>query len=105
MIAMDIVESDSIDSELGKDEPVKAKAPATPKQRQEVKEELTATEDNATTLQIRGLKKVLKELKDKDPSKEEMIAKIAVETKGFTEISKSDCEDLIKRITEMLEEK
>lgn len=104
LIAMDIVESDSIDSELGKDEPVKAKTPATPKQRQEVKEELTATEDNATTLQIKGLKKVLKELKDKDPSKEEMIAKIAVETKGFTEISKSDCEELIKRITEMLEE-
>lgn len=104
MIAMDIVESDSIDSELGKDEPVKAKAPATPKQRQEVKEELTATENNATALQIKGLKKVLKELKDKDPSKEEMIAKIAVETKGFTEISKSDCEELIKRITEMLEE-
>lgn len=104
MIAMDIVESDSIDSELGKDEPVKAKAPATPKQRQEVKEELTATGDNATALQIKGLKKVLKELKDKDPSKEEMIAKIAVETKAFTEISKSDCEELIKRITEMLEE-
>lgn len=104
MIAMDIVESDSIDSELGKDKPVKAKAPATPKQRQEVKEELTATEANATTLQIKGLKKVLKELKDKDPSKEEMIAKIAVETKGFTEISKSNCEELIKRITEMLEE-
>lgn len=104
MIAMDIVESDSIDSELGKDEPVEAKAPATPKQRQEVKEELTATEDNATTLQIKGLKKVLKELKDKDPSKEEMIAKIAVETKRFTEISKSDCEELIKRITEMLGE-
>lgn len=104
MIAMDIVESDSIDSELGKDEPVKAKASATPKQRQEVKEELTATENNATALQIKGLKKVSKELKDKDPSKEEMIAKIAVETKGFTEISKSDCEELIKRITGILEE-
>lgn len=104
MIAMDIVESDSIDANIGKDEPVKAKAPATPEQRQEVKEELTATEDNATTLQIRGLKKVLKELKDKDSSKEEMIAKIAVDTKGFTEISKSDCEKLIERITAMLEE-
>lgn len=105
MIAMDIVESDSIDSELGKDEPVKPKAPATPAQRAEVKEELTSPNDNATPLQIRGLKKVLKDLKDKDPSKEEMIAKIAVETKGFTEINKSDCEKLIERITEMLGEK
>lgn len=107
MIALDIVENDEIEANLGKDTsaPVEHKAPATPEQREEVKQELTAPEDNATTLQIRGLKKVLKELKDKDPSKEEMIAKIAVETKGFTEISKSDCEELIKRITEMLEEK
>ena len=37
------------------------------------------------------------------PSKEEIIAKIAVETEGFTKISKSDCETLIEKITAMLE--
>jgi DNA polymerase elongation subunit (family B) len=42
-------------------------------------------------------------LKDADPSKEEMIAKIAIQTQGFTVISKSDCEALIQRITTMLE--
>ncbi len=46
----------------------------------------------------------MKKLKDKDPSKEEMIAKIAVQTDGFTNISKTDCEALIERITAMLEE-
>lgn len=106
MMALDICESDSIDANAGK--PVSApaeapKAPATPQQRQEVKEELTAPADNATTLQIKGLKNVLKKLKDADPSKEEMIAQIAVQTKGFTEISKSDCETLITKITAMLE--
>lgn len=109
MMALDICESDSIDANAGK--PVTApapaetapKAPATPQQRQEVKEELTAPADNATTLQIKGLKSVLKKLKDADPSKEEMIAQIAVQTKGFTEISKSDCETLITKITAMLE--
>lgn len=107
MMALDICESDSIDANAGK--PVSApaevapKAPATPQQRQEVKEELTAPADNATTLQIKGLKSVLKKLKDADPTKEEMIAQIAVQTKGFTEISKSDCETLITRITAMLE--
>lgn len=109
MMALDICESDSIDANAGK--PVTApapaetapKAPATPQQRQEVKEDLTAPADNATTLQIKGLKSVLKKLKDADPSKEEMIAQIAVQTKGFTEISKSDCEALITRITAMLE--
>ena len=79
------------------------KAPATPEQRQEVKEKLTAPADNASALQIKGLKAVLKKLKDADPSKEELIANIAVQTKGFTEISKSDCETLIQKITAMLE--
>lgn len=106
MIALDICESDSFDANVGK--PVTAPhsaptPPATPEQRQEVKQELTAPEDNATALQIKGLKNVLKKLKDADPSKEEMIAQIAVQTQGFTVISKSDCETLITRITAMLE--
>lgn len=108
MIALDICESDSIDANLGKGETASApaaekKAPATPEQRQEVKENLTAPADNASALQIKGLKVVLKKLKDADPSKEELIANIAVQTKGFTEISKSDCETLIQKITAMLE--
>lgn len=105
MIAMDIVENDEIEPQITNDTPAEApkKAPATPEQRQEVKQELTAPAENASTLQIKGLKAVLKKLKDKDPSKEEMIAKIAVETQGFTVISKSDCETLINKISEMLE--
>lgn len=108
MIALDICESDSIDANLGKGETASApaaekKAPATPEQRQEAKENLTAPADNASALQIKGLKAVLKKLKDADPSKEELIANIAVQTKGFTEISKSDCETLIQKITAMLE--
>ena len=108
MIALDICESDSIDANLGKGETASApaaekKAPATPEQRQKVKENLTAPADNASALQIKGLKAVLKKLKDADPSKEELIANIAVQTKGFTEISKSDCETLIQKITAMLE--
>lgn len=109
MMALDICESDSIDANIGKPTPAAPapeapKAPATPQQRQEVKENLTAPTDNATSLQIKGLKAVLKKLKDADPSKEELIAKIAVETQGFTVISKADCEAMIERITTMLEE-
>lgn len=113
MLALDICESDSIDANLGKPDnssvaapsapQTEKKAPATPEQRQEVKKELTAKEGNATALQIKGLKNVLKKLKDADPTKEEMIAKIAVDTEGFTVISKTDCETLIEKITEMLE--
>lgn len=108
MMALDICESDSIDANIGKgtDNAPAAeapKAPATPQQRQAVKEDLTAKDGNATALQIKGLKAVLKKLKEVDPSKEEMIANIAVQTQGFTVISKSDCEAMINRINEMLE--
>lgn len=109
MMALDICESDSIDANIGKGESAPAtpaaekKAPATPQQRQEVKQELTKPGENASALQIKGLKAVLKKLKDADPTKEEMIAKIAVETEGFTKISKSDCEAIIEKITAMLE--
>lgn len=108
MMALDICESDSIDANIGKPAPATPapeapKAPATPQQRQEVKSSLTATSDNATALQIKGLKNVLKKLRENDPSKEELIAKVAVQTKGFTEISKADCETLINKITAMIE--
>lgn len=104
MIALDICESDSIDANAGVpiSDPAPKSLPATPEQRQEVKKELTSPKNNATDLQIKGLKNVLKKLKDADPSKEEMIAKIAIETQGFTVISKEDCEALIQRITAML---
>jgi len=107
MIALDICESDSVDAGIGAKpaapKPAEKKAPATQEQRQEVKENLTAPSESASALQIKGLKAVLKRLKDADPSKEEMIMKIAVQTQGFTVISKSDCEALIQRITAMLE--
>ena len=107
MIALDVCESDSIDPNIGSGDTAptpttEKKAPATPAQRQETKETLTAASGNATALQIKGLKNVLKKLLEADPSKEEMVAKIAVQTKSFTAISKEDCEALIQKITEMV---
>ena len=108
MMALDVCESDGIDPNIGagedeEDEQPKQKKPATAEQRASTKKELTKPEGNASGLQIKQLKNVLKKLKDADPSKEEMIAKIAVETEGFTVISKSDCEALLTKISEMLE--
>lgn len=111
LIAMDICVNDDIEPSINKDTntqtsaPVERKTPATPEQRQEVKEELTAPEDNATPLQIKGLKAALKKWRAADPSAEEKIAKIAVDTQGFTVISKSDCEKLIQGITAKLDAK
>ena len=106
MIALDIVESDSIEPLTGDNTPPAPKpaAPVTPEKRQEVAKTLTAPEDNATELQIKGLKAGLAKLREKDPSKEDFITQVAIQTDGLTKISKADCETLIQAITTMLEE-
>ena len=53
-------------------------------------------------LQIKGLKTALSKLMEADPSKEDMVAQLAMQTNGFTNISKADCEELIKRVSAML---
>lgn len=106
MIALDIVESDSIEPTTGENIPApKATAPATPEKRQEVTKTLTAPDGNATELQIKGLKTALAKLREVDPSKEDFITQIAMRTNGLTEISKADCERLVQAITNMLEGK
>jgi hypothetical protein len=102
MMVLDICESDTIDANLGVGEEPKKSPPATPVQREEVKNELTNKDGNATSLQIKQLKTDLKKLKDTHPDKEEMIAQIAVDTQGFTVISKTDCEKLMVGISKML---
>lgn len=109
LIAMDICVNDEIEPTIDKNTnnqhlaTAAPKLPATPEQRKDVKETLTAPNENASALQIKGLKNVLKKLREKDPSKEEMIMNIGVQTQGFTVISKADCETLIQKITAMLE--
>jgi hypothetical protein len=107
MIALDIVESDTIEPTTGNNPPPAPKptAPATPEQRQEVTKNLTAPEGNATELQIKGLKAAMAKLLEVDPTKEDFITQIALQTNGRTEISKADCEKLVQAITTMLEEK
>lgn len=106
-IAMDICVNDeiepAIDKNTNKPEPEVKKAPATPQQREEIKEELTAPADNADALQIKGLKKVLLKYREKFPDEGDKLATaLAEQTKGFTEISKADCEKIINRLSDKL---
>ena len=107
MIALDIVESDSIEPMTGANPAPAPKpaAPVTPEKRQEITNNLTDPAGNATDLQIKGLKAVMAKLLEADPSKEDFVAQIAMQTNGLTEISKADCEQLVQAITTMLEEK
>ncbi len=107
MVALDIVESDSIEPLTGDNPPPAPKptAPVTPEKRQEVTQTLTDPTGNATELQIKGLKAAMAKLLETDPAKEDFIAQIAMQTNGLTDISKTDCEKLVQAITAMLEEK
>jgi hypothetical protein len=106
MIALDIVESDSIEPTTGNNPPApKPTAPVTPEKRQEVTKTLTDPEGNATELQIKGLKAALAKLLEVDPTKEDFVHQIALQTNGLSEISKADCEKLVQAITAMLEGK
>ena len=110
MIALDICEPDGIDAGTivtpqvtQPAAPVVASTPTTvsvaPTQNS-----LTDANGNANDIQIEQLKSVIKKLREKDPSKEEMIAQIAIQTQGFKVISKADCETLTLRIGEMIGE-
>ena len=107
MVALDIVESDSIEPQTGDNTPPAPKpaAPVTPEKRQEVTKNLTDPEGKATELQIKGLKTALAKLMEVDPTKEDFVTQIALQTNGLTEISKVDCEKLVQAITSMLEGK
>ena len=118
MMAMDICEPDSLDPSSGTNTPAPAPvapttaapAPATaaPKTAP-VKltpttsdKPLTGASGNASDIQIKQLKEVLTKYRDGSAEREEAIAKIAVETKGFTVISKADCEALVIKMTELM---
>ena len=104
MTALDITENDALDGETGAPAPTPApKAPPTPEQREVVKQELTKPEGNASELQIKQLKNALVQLRAKDSSKEEWIAQIAIQTQGFTKMTKTDCENILTKVSEMLE--
>ena len=112
MIALDICESDEIDSvgttpattaPVASSAPVVTTTPTSPTTANtEENKPLTSGSGNASDTQIRQLKDLLIKLRAKDPSTEEMIAQIAMQTQGFTVISKADCETLVIKIGEML---
>ena len=114
MMALDICEPDEIDSvgstppktaPVANPAPVVATTPTAPTTANtEENKPLTSGSGNASATQIRQLKDLLIKLKEKDPTKEELIAQIAVQTQGFAVISKADCEALVIKIGEMLKE-
>lgn len=121
MAVLDITEPDDIDANLGteetqeeeeipapnpetakKEKKKKSAAPATPKEREEAKKEMTNTEGQADELQIKALKEACKTLMDKDSDQEEFVQQIAMKTNGFTNVTRSACEQLVQNLGEMI---
>ena len=110
MVALDIVEADYLDNNLTPPEVTDTTPSVTPKMPEKAssttptEKPLASGDAQADELQIGQLKKVFGELLKVDPSKEEMIAGIAVQTKSFTTISKANCEALIEKATALINE-
>lgn len=111
-LALDLIEHDKIDDKNVKETssndeeevelPPKRTMPATVEERAEIKEELTAPDGQADALQIEALTAALKALLEKDAEQEDFVQQVAIKTNGLTEITKSQCEELINGIQEML---
>lgn len=107
MIALDICEPDGIDVGVNPTPNVTQSTPTVVNVANPVvnpapaEKPLTNANGNASEIQIKQLKTVLSQLRAIDPTKEELITKIAIETNGFTTISKADCEALTLKIMEM----
>ena len=110
MMALDITEPDNVDATLTEEEEIipekpKAKAPATPEKRAEVKGELVSSNTNATSEQIADLKSLCKKLIDRDAEKQEdFVNTIAMKTDGFTQITGKACDELCGKLREILAE-
>ena len=102
MIALDICEPDEIDGGTLGTAPTEPKAPTVAPTPTTKEGSLTDSNSNASELQIKQMKELLKKLREADPSQEEWIAQLAVDTKGFTVISKVDCEKLVGEINTLL---
>lgn len=104
MLLLDIVEQDQIDAQAGKEEskPNNQSASTTTSskprkthieaKREDIKNSIITPSDTATGLQIDGLKKALKDLRSMQPDENNWIQGIAVETDGFTKLTREQCE-------------
>ena len=110
MTALDIVEHDEFDAEVGEPPkppkaPAKKKpaAPVTSEERAEIKSEIVNSDGQADTLQIEALTAVMQQLLDIDPEKESLVQEIVLQTDKLTNISKVACEELINELAQLVE--
>lgn len=109
MVALDIVEADYLENNLtppSEDTPETNVTPMpTAKKPEQPSSNLTDGDSNASELQIQAMKNCLKKLLEIDPSKKDWGTELAIETKGFTVITRAKCEAIVKEIQAMIDGK
>ena len=99
-LLLDIIQDDDIDNQ--DNSKITSTKPVTPEKREEIKNNLTNSKEQADGLQIKALKEALKKLKELDPGQEEFVQGVALKTKGLTNISKDVCEALINKVSDAI---
>lgn len=99
-LLLDIIQDDDIDNQ--DNSKITSTKPVTPEKREEIKNSLTNSKEQADEIQIKALKKALKKLKELDPGQEEFVQGVALKTKGLTNISKDVCEALINKVSDAI---
>ena len=84
--------------------PKPAAKPKTTGERAAIKAELTDKDGKASKLQLDTLKKSLKKLREADPEQEDFITAVAERTENFTNATKEQCEKLILKIGQMIDD-
>lgn len=114
-IILDLLDPDKIDGGVtaqqekapatitAKKETVKKAAPATPKDRVEIKETLTNADGAADELQIKALKAVMKDYRDKTPDGVNEVQSVVAKTNKLKNLSKKEAEKLIKYFQKKLD--
>ncbi len=107
-VVLDLVESDEVDTTIGKPDdkektqPKKSNRPATVAEREETKDELIDKDGNATDFQIKSIKNGLTKLRNKDEKYEDYIRASIKKIKAG--ITKTAAEDMLIEIGEKIEE-
>ena len=118
MMALDIVEADSIDANLGKEKPAEEKTeepkpaekktkakPKTQAERKEITKELTDPDGPADELQLKALKKACADLVKLNPDDEKLtgfVKALGEKTEGLTKVSRGNAKKLIENIQVMI---
>lgn len=110
LVILDITEHDNIDGNADEDDdsvvtiasPVSS-VPPTVAERKEIISGITDVEGQATAEQLEALKTACMKWRELDPSCDETLQKIAIETNGFTATTKDICEALCINIGNAIE--